>query len=81
MSEIASPALVSAPSRSVFLSFEGLLYAGIGAVVIALVAAVFEYGYPLLITLAVSGAFLGLAMIVGLTLIDLMRGTRRAAKR
>ena len=70
--------IAAAPAaRTGFLSRDALLYAAIGAVLIVLVAAVFQYGYPLLITLAVSGAFLGLAMIVVLTLLDLLRPAKR----
>ena len=40
--------------------------------VVALVALIFQFGYPLLICLAVAGAFLGIAMIVVLTALDLV---------
>lgn len=79
MSDIAAPS--AAAPKSGFLSNEALLYAAIGAVVIVLVAAVAQYGYPLLITLAVTGAFVGLTMIVVLTLIDLLRSGKRAVRR
>jgi len=78
MSDIASSAVVA--SKSGFLSADALLYAAIGVVVIALVGAIVQFGYPLLITLAVSGAFVGLAMIVALTLIDLLRSGKRAKR-
>lgn len=49
-------------------------YVVVPLVLVAAIAGVFLYGYPLLITLAVGAAFLGIFMIVGFTLIDLLKG-------
>ena len=49
-------------------------YVVVPLVLVAAIVGVYEYGYPLLITLAVGAAFLGIFIIVGFTLIDLLRG-------
>ncbi len=54
-------------------------YVVVPVLLLTLAALVFEFGYPLLITVAVAAAFLGIFAIVGLTALDLVRG--RAAAR
>ena len=49
-------------------------YGVVPVILVALAASVFEFGYPLLITVAVAAAFLGIFAIVGLTALDLFRG-------
>jgi hypothetical protein len=49
-------------------------FVAIGAV--ALVAAIFQFGYPLVISLAVLGAFVAVAMLVGLTALDLVQSQK-----
>ncbi len=39
---------------------------------VAFVAAIYQFGYPLVISLAVLAAFVAIAMLVGLTAIDLI---------
>jgi sugar phosphate permease len=48
--------------------------------VVALVALVFQFGYPLVISLALLGAFVALAMLVGLTALDLAPKTPATRK-
>jgi hypothetical protein len=48
--------------------------------VVVLVAAIFQFGYPLLICLGVTAAFVALAMMVGLTAMDLV-GQAKPARR
>jgi hypothetical protein len=56
-----------------------LHFAAVGLV--ALLAAIFVVGYPLLISLVVLAAFVAIAMMVGLTAIDLVNSSRAAAER
>jgi len=49
-------------------------YVVVPILLVALAALVFVFGYPLLITVAVGAAFLGIFAIVGLTALDLFRG-------
>jgi hypothetical protein len=54
-------------------------YVVVPVLLVALAAGVYQFGYALLITVAVAAAFLGIFMIVGLTALDLVRG-KAAAK-
>lgn len=54
-------------------------FVAIGAV--ALVAAIFQFGYPLVISLAVLAAFLFIAALVGLTAIDLVNSKKSAPRK
>jgi hypothetical protein len=58
-----------------------VVYYVLPLVVVALVAAVYQFGYPLLITLAVGAAFLAIFMIVGFTALDLVKGMAPAKPR
>jgi hypothetical protein len=49
-------------------------YVVVPLVLVAAIAGVYQYGYALLITLAVGAAFLAIFMIVGFTLADLLKG-------
>jgi len=46
--------------------------------IVALVAALFQFGYPLVISLAVLAAFSALGLLVGLTAIDLVNAKKPA---
>ena len=54
-------------------------FVAIGAV--ALVAAIFQFGYPLAISLAVLAAFVAIGLLVGLTAIDLMNSKKPAPRK
>ncbi len=54
-------------------------FVAIGAV--ALVAAIFQFGYPLVISLAVLAAFLAIGLIVGLTALDLVNSKQPAPRK
>ena len=56
-------------------------YVVVPVLLVALAALVFEFGYPLLIVVAVGAAFLGIFAIVGLTALDLVRGRTAARPR
>ena len=62
---------MSDPEKTVYYVFP--------LVAVALVALIYQFGYPLLITLAVIAAFVALAMIVGLTALDLV-GSKTPAR-
>jgi hypothetical protein len=55
-------------------------YVVVPLILVAAIAGVYLYGYPLLITLAVGATFLGLFMIVAFTLLDLLKKPRAAAR-
>ncbi len=55
-------------------------YVVVPVLLVALAALVFEFGYPLLIVVAVGAAFLGIFAIVGLTALDLVRGGKARAR-
>ncbi|MDE3175910.1 MAG: hypothetical protein KGM15_07380 [Pseudomonadota bacterium] len=48
--------------------------------VVALVAAVYQFGYPVVIALALTGAFTAIAMMVGLTALDLVDQAKSAPR-
>ncbi len=54
-------------------------FAAIGAVV--LVAAIFQFGYPLVILLAILATFVALGLLVGLTALDLMNAKPPAPRK
>jgi hypothetical protein len=56
-------------------------YVVVPLLLVALAAGVYEFGFPLLITVAVGAAFLGIFLIVGLTALDLVRGGSAAKPR
>jgi hypothetical protein len=56
-------------------------YVIVPVALVALAALIFEFGYPLLIVVAVAAAFLGIFAIVGLTALDLVRGRTAARAR
>ena len=60
---------------------KAVYYVVVPVLLLALAALVFEYGYPLLITVAVAAAFLGIFAIVALTALDLVRGRTAARPR
>jgi hypothetical protein len=80
MSDTASPETHS-PNTSANTGFFGVAdgrfhFAAIGVAV--LVAAIYQFGYPLVISLALLAAFVAIAMLVGLTAIDLVHQPKPA---
>ncbi len=73
MTDRSTPAVFASPAAI------RLHFAAVGLVV--LLAAIYQFGYPLLISLVVLAAFVAIAMMVGLTAIDLVNSSRAAPER
>jgi hypothetical protein len=77
MNAVARPALLETSSQGVAAKLAAAKYHLAALLVAALVALVATFGYALVISLGLLATFAGLAMLVGLTAIDLMAQPRR----
>lgn len=70
----------ASPSNAGFFGIADGRFHFVAFGVVALVAAIFQFGYPLVICLAVLAAFGALGLLVGLTAIDLLNARKPAPR-
>jgi uncharacterized protein YhhL (DUF1145 family) len=85
MTDPTPPALAKPASPSLLSSMAAAKHHFAVFGVVILVALIYQFGYPLLISLALLATFAALAMLVGLTALDLIASSKarpapRAAK-